>query len=286
VPPATAAEAPDPVSVFSLDAAGGYEVTGVVGGPQNSPARLGLFVAGPRGSVIYTSFPATYDEESGAIVSNLGALGAVDLVFHATGGTRQVRSSCGGEGFPVPLGAYEGSVVFRGEQGYTQVTATRARPDPKFMVDLLCSGYGQSTGSGRGAVLNVHRRHGGSPVSFTAIKNGARKRTLVSAGIRERVGDLSISRSTGVSAGSGAFLYPPMLGEAFVSPPAPFSGSARFTSGRDGNSWLGSLSVDFPGRAGVRLAGTGFEAGLQHAHYELFRPRGPAPMPQVGAGST
>ena len=51
---------------------------------------------------------------------------------------------------------------------------------------------------------------------------------------------------------------------ATVAPPAPFSGTATFTAdpGKQTGSWLGDLSVSFPGRPDVRLAGRRFEGSV------------------------
>jgi hypothetical protein len=49
-----------------------------------------------------------------------------------------------------------------------------------------------------------------------------------------------------------------------VKPPAPFSGTASFVAdpGKQTGSWLGDLTVSFPGRPDVRLAGKRFEGSV------------------------
>jgi hypothetical protein len=52
-------------------------------------------------------------------------------------------------------------------------------------------------------------------------------------------------------------------GTAFVDPPAPFAGSARYVRRRGARDrWTGSLTAALLGLGRVRLAGPGFAAGL------------------------
>ncbi len=72
--------------------------------------------------------------------------------------------------------------------------------------------------------------------------------------------------------GAGALRYPPALAPAAFAAGAPFSGKATYAgagptrAGRPGHgAWRGSLEAEFPGHAGVRLAGRGFKASIVHA---------------------
>lgn len=95
------------------------------------------------------------------------------------------------------------------------------------------------------------------------MKNSPIRPARFAASISERRGGMGISRSVDVTAAPGAFDFDVPAGVAFVTPPAPFAGEARYTrsSGKRA-SWRGDLSVDFPGRAGVRLTGPGAHVSL------------------------
>jgi hypothetical protein len=65
---------------------------------------------------------------------------------------------------------------------------------------------------------------------------------------------------------SSAFDFASPLRTATLAPPVPFTGQATFRrNANPANRWTGNLSVDFPGRADVPLAGGRFKAALVHA---------------------
>jgi hypothetical protein len=59
------------------------------------------------------------------------------------------------------------------------------------------------------------------------------------------------------------FSYDSRLRLALVTPPGPFSGTARFDgAAKGGQRWSGDLSVDMPGRSDVPLTGPLLRASL------------------------
>lgn len=262
--PAAIKALPEPPPAFRFRGSHGYRGFGFVGQGGDGTQALVLFVGGPGGSVIYSA-PATY-EESGAFHADLARLGSLDLHFVPDGGRAEARSRCGDDAFSFPTGTFQGSFRLRGEEGYTRVALETVKPSPELLFDLICSGisFGASF-PGPGAELDAVRRTDGGSVELEARKKGPRGRAYVTAGIEERRGAVAISRTVGVYGGPHAFDYARRGREATVSPPAPFSGAAtlRRVPGH-GARLLGGLRVDFPGRSGVRLAGPGFHAHLEH----------------------
>jgi hypothetical protein len=76
---------------------------------------------------------------------------------------------------------------------------------------------------------------------------------------------LLIDRGVTVEAKPAAFDFDVPAGIATVAPPAPFDGEATYDRTRQGATWHGDLTVDFPGRAGVSLTGAGTRASLVRA---------------------
>lgn len=83
-----------------------------------------------------------------------------------------------------------------------------------------------------------------------------------SAGSFERRGHMSIFRDVFAEAAPASFVFARDLSSATVQPPLPFQGEASFQRAPSGPAWSGSLSVDFPGREDVQLAGPRFTAHL------------------------
>jgi hypothetical protein len=101
------------------------------------------------------------------------------------------------------------------------------------------------------------------------IKNRPKARAHYEVGISEMSNGISIGRFAGLVTPAGTFTYDPKVLTATLSPPAPFSGSAQFhRSAKPANRWSGNLTVDLPGRAGVKLTGGGLTARLAHAHWD------------------
>lgn len=257
---AAAAQLPPPGG-FRLPAGNGYSlrVLSFDGDPQGEPdSVLLLFTRKGSGALYFTHKGAEVTEES--ISADLGALGSIDLRFVPTGKARQEAPSCEPEQtVAVDSGFYEGQVEFEGEEGFTEVHATRAPGDAHFVLNLLC-GMSVDEGSGGnspGAQLRVHRRRPHGNVSFEAWKNSPTRPAHFEASIEERRGPVGVLRGVSSSAGSGSFAFDISAQSAQIRPPSPFHGSARFTrQGRGPGKLRGRLSVDFPGHSNVPLSGT------------------------------
>jgi len=103
-------------------------------------------------------------------------------------------------------------------------------------------------------------------LEFSAMKNSPTRPARFNASISEQRGRLFIFRGVEATGGAGSFNFDVPSGTANVKPPEPFAGEASYFRPSDTKSrWQGDLSVDFPGRANVRLTGAGTRASLIRA---------------------
>lgn len=232
--------------------------------PQTGVGRVLVDLRSRHADVTYSA-PAAVS--SGSVQADLGELGGIDVHFVPAGRTRTEQPECG-KPVQVDAGRYEGSIDFEGERGYSEVHASSARGEAGMVLSLVCASTGSEGigGHAPGARLTVRRRRTPSRFELTAMENGPTRPVRLGAGIDERRGGLAISRSVEVVAGPGAFDFDVPAGTATLQPPEPFAGSAAYRHlSRGRSTWRGDLSVDFPGRPDVRLAGRGTRAGLIRA---------------------
>ena len=232
-----------------------------------------VFVTGRHNGAIY-SVPGAVTETS--IQADLATLGEIAVTFHPSGEPRKARSVCDEEPVTFDSGYYEGTITFRGEEGYTKVEATTARGDLGPLLNIGCPGLVGSTGGPHfpGAELEVVGNRRRQSLHLTAVKNRPRARVRLEASISEEKEGIRIARFIGMLAPSHAFEYDPKVKAATISPPTPFSGAAHFVrSAKPANRWTGDLTVDLPGRSGVKLTGSQIQAKLLHAHWERIANR-------------
>ena len=257
-----------PPGGFKVRASNGYSIF-VFGARawRGRPAAVMVFVTGKHGGATYSA-PGTVTETS--IQADLAALGEIAVTFRPSGQLRKVRSVCGEKPVSFDSGYYEGTIAFRGEEGYTKVEATTARGDLGPLLNILCPGLSTTSGpSLPGAELKVVGDRRKQSLRLIAAKNRPRARVRLEARVFEEREGVGISRFIGMLATSRAFEYDPKIKAAAVSPPAPFSGTAHFARGaKPANRWTGDLTVDLPGKSGVKLTGSQTRAKLFHAHWE------------------
>jgi hypothetical protein len=205
------------------------------------------------------------------IDADLGPLGRIDVEFEPSGAQGKVAPVCQpDELVTYDEGSFVGVIEFHGEEGYADVSATRARLSLQSLADSICAGYSSSELIGPhlpGARLTATVRRPQGRVYLQANQNhpGARLRVRVS--VRERRGPIHVVREVIRHYRSG-FAYEEGLGSATLSPPTPFSGSALYRhSARPANRWTGNLAVDLPGRSNVSLTGARFAASLLPARF-------------------
>jgi len=251
---------------FRLAGTNGYtiEVVGVQEGEIALPVDLVAVIARARGARVEYVVPGTVSEDT--ISAQLSAFGSIDMRFEPSGTLGTYRQSCSRTLAKGQEGSWIGTFQFSGENGFTSASATEARPIwPGIGV---CEESSVSSG-GPGAWLSVSGPMG---FNFDAAQNkGPGTPVEFEASGREQMPGLSIRSEIWIGGSAKTFTYDKRLRHALVRPPAPFSGSARFTrkSGQRHGTWSGSLRVDLPGlSAPVNLTSPPSFTNLQHGSHE------------------
>lgn len=255
---------------FKVKGSNGYSLF-VFGAPahKGQPATVGIFVLGKRSGAIY-EVPATVTKTS--MQASFGALGEIAVTFHPSGQAKRVRPSCGGKSFAFDSGSYEGTIRFNGEEGFTSVEATSAKGDLGFLVNILCPGI--SGGGGGpflpGAELNAYVGASRQGAHVRVVKNQPSAVAHYEADASEVREGVSIGRFANAIEPAGTFVFDSKVQTATLHPSAPFSGTGRFNrAAPPATRWSGDLTVDLPGRAGVKLNGDGDRATLRHSHWDF-----------------
>lgn len=256
---------------FSLAASNGYRITVAA-----EPGRPGveITVAGRAGDVNYVTYKGRTTADS--IDAPLGRLGNVSMRFrsaHRTR-TRHLSKKCQSQRpstISSQVGEFVGTFRFRGEHGYTRVTAHHVSgglgdPLTNIAMESIPCDFRESAAEQKrereSISLNVNAPH--PKVIFTAAKafgdlrsgfGATRSRPyLFFALAGERSDGVSILRTAAAIGGSSAFSFDQGLTQAMVAPPAPFSGSGYFRRDSSGApEWSGDLAVELPGLGRVGL---------------------------------
>lgn len=253
--------------------------------------RIGFFAANHH-TVAVTAFNgegrATYSVTGRAsterIKANFGKFGRISARFIPS---RKQPRPLGKRGCRTVSGYFVGSIRFRGELGYTQVAARRAR--------------GVVSPSGRGCRARIAARPNlpgllakadepeiGITTMGAVARTKGRKVSFIDAELNEIFADgqtvpvliltfASVEEHRGrISIERGAILFPdrpvtvvsppgqqPL--SATVKAPKPFSGTGAYVAGAAPGAtptWTGDLAVPLPGAGLVPLTGPGFAAML------------------------
>jgi hypothetical protein len=257
-----AAETPFPPGGFRLSASNGYSVHALSfdGDSRGEHDELILFFGRKGAGVTYFVLRHVTVTET-TIVADLGRLGSIDLHFVPSGRNKKEHPRCEPEqSIEFDSGFYEGRIDFEGEEGFTEVHATRAAGELQLALNLICGGGPLVEGSGGnapGALLRVHRRWSKGHLELQARTNSPSRPARFEASIEERAQGLVVFRNATAFGAPVAFDFDIAAQSARLAPPKPFSGVARFDrSGTRQGRLRGGLTVDFPGRSDVSLAGT------------------------------
>jgi hypothetical protein len=249
------------LSTIKLGASNGYEVEFTALRFSKRQPVAAVSARRATASASYTVRPPA----GAGIHATFGALGQVDLRFQRRKkAVERPERNCR---WIIETGVFRGSFRFAGEGGYFASEAI----DPEGEVFRLPDGFcglgsfrpGLPPGLPSETVLAARARTAAGEVSFRAsrlrIDHGP---ILFNASTKERVEAMDITRSVRIPGQKGGFTATGTSRGA-VSPPLPFSGSARFRDPRNGPAtWTGTLAVSLPGREGIALAGEGFTARL------------------------
>jgi hypothetical protein len=207
------------------------------------------------------SYQAPARLNGSTLEASFGSLGEVAVTAVPSGHPTMVNSGCGGHGKRVPIetGRWEGSIQFRGEEGFSTIDAVSAKEDAAPLLNLVCAATGSEGigGHSPGALLTVKRRSGEEKLELVVRKNKPVGPTRLHTQLSERLGNVLVDRSVNAVAPSDALDFEIPPGTAAVEPPAPFSGSLDFTRHGRSPSLKGDLTVDFPGRSSVPILGRG-----------------------------
>jgi hypothetical protein len=276
VPAAALAAEPAPKGAegsFVLRGTHGYRIEGLIASTGKSGVLI-LTVAKKSGDgsvgVIYTARGEVTTE---AVHFDLGGLGEIDVAVQPTAATEAVGTMCDGGAKTAPAQEYVGTIEFKGEERFTEVTTSRTPLLWGPVAQLVCgrpSTVSETSGEGvRGVRLEAQRK-GGPSLQLNQNHPGAP--TLYEAQVVERHDGLTATRFTIGHLGAGALRATPSLGGATFAGGGPFSGSATYVGTKPPReadpgrgTWSGDLTVDFPGRAATPLTGPGFRATIGHA---------------------
>jgi hypothetical protein len=176
---------------------------------------------------------------------------------------------CKGEPATTTEGFFRGTLRFDGEGNYVSIEATRVKGTLVLQPEWECQYRGRAS-STRARVTNeeatlsaysrrdairfgvfASRGEDGPPQAFFFATNQE---------VREKV---AVIRFTYVGTRSSGFEFDNRRGSAFVDPPYPFAGTARYRRRPDApDVWGGSLTAPLLGLGRVRLAGPGFVARM------------------------
>lgn len=253
---------------FRLKGSNGFSIFAIaVSKPNFKHGEMALFVGGKSGSAIYLA-PAKV--EPTAIAADLGAVGRVDVHFEPSGPPERVHARCEENGSTVfEPGFWVGTIEFKGEEGFTRVEVARTKATVNPFFELAGCGavlIGESNGRRVEGARLVTRFASAHETRFLqANKNHDGARVYLEADVEERHEGLIVDRQAGGYFPSAAFDFVPSLRSATLAPPGPFAGHATFRrKAKPASRWTGNLTVDFPGRAAVPLAGRRFRATLGH----------------------
>jgi hypothetical protein len=258
---------------FKLKGTHGYEINALIGSYGKGDAgQLVLFVGKSNQQAIYIA-KGTVTKES--VDFDLGALGEVKAAVQPSGKRETLTSKCeGGKKQTIEGAEYVGTITFHGEEGFTEVAATRAPLSLAPLTELLCPAItteGHEGGDGvRGAGLAIKRK--GGP-SLSLAQNRLAAPVYYRAQMKEKEGAVTVERTVGGYLGASALTFAPSLKTAHFTGAGPFSGSAAYIGkslpsvSRPGKGpWRGNLTVDVPGHADAPIAGPGFKASIFAVH--------------------
>lgn len=208
----------------------------------------------------------------GRFAGTLPGIGRVAVRFHQLGKAKHVAILCPKAPTVVRPGFFVGTIRLRGEQGYTKVSATRAKGTLSEAPGAKCDPRQRPR---QPTLLRAPKRNDPKFLSIQAKagnveviageSSGGKKSLSLLGALRSRHHDGMLIENAVLRFGSEPAILPTEDVEfpttATVQPGAPFSGSATFEfSDSKTSTWTGDLAVELPGVGKVSLAGPRFRS--------------------------
>jgi hypothetical protein len=250
---------------FSLPAGNGYRI---VVERTRGQVSLSVFRAG-KSFFATTSYTVRAKALPQRIDARFGKFGRVSVRLKTERMRKgKLEDQCKGKPETIRFGVFVGTIRFRGEGGYTSVAAKHAEGRLSSGQRIKCVFPNLRPGSwpvaheSRQVPPSLVASQGRHRFVQVEASSGKQRGIIVVAGSSERRGRMEIFRDAFAEARPASFVFASDLSSATVQPPLPFEGEASFQRASSGPIWSGSLSVDFPGREDVQLAGPRFTAHL------------------------
>jgi hypothetical protein len=255
---------------FSVDPPGAYEVHVRTAGDA---VLVSVGREEGRRRAVETRYLARGVARPERLRASFGKLGEISMRFRESkhrpwfGKKRRCR---GAGRFVVRRGIFVGSFRFRGEDGYLAIHIHRAKGAIS-TVAAKCRGRDRRRSARSSSSLFEDTfsgliatdRDGVDSTEFLALS--FRGEIGYFAQREENRGRLAILRRA-IVVGRGELPLNEAVTAGKFSPSAPFHGTARYRAAPDGStSWLGDLTVDFPGAPRFPLAGPTYETFLEAA---------------------
>lgn len=218
----------------------------------------------------------------GRLNASFGRFGRVAMRFQPTELPEPepvIPPTCRGKRATRQEGHFVGSVRFRSETGLIAVRERSVKATVFNSYRLVCpreQGNGQTGGKFLQKGYSLLARSKGRPAApaFTVFKEDPHQRRFhyssedanYSASATERRGRMTVTRSVTTTADPETFAVGPPGAKptsASISPPPPFSGTARAEENPGGGTaWTGDLAVELPELGIVPLTGGDYQADL------------------------
>jgi hypothetical protein len=250
---------------FSLRAGNGYRIL-----VDRTRGRVSLSaLRGGKSFFASTSYTVPGKVSPQRIDARFGRFGQISVRLKTERMRKgKLEEQCTGKPETIRYGVFVGTIRFRGEGGYTLVDARQATGRLSSGTKFKCvfpnlrPGSGPVAHASRQIPPSLGASQGGQRAFGVEVSGGKRRSIFFSAFSQEQRGRMEIFRNVFAEAPLSSFVFASDLSSATVQPPRPFQGEASFQRTPAGPTWSGTLSVDFPGRDDVRLAGPRFEADL------------------------
>lgn len=240
--------------------------------------QVSISVSNDSGSASYSVRGTVADD---TIEARFGSRGLLKMRFEPQGPAEveKVSSNCKGRPSTDQEGRFVGQLRFEGENGFTEVQATRAEGFVLIGHRAICKRDRRRKADRKQPSVDVTSLSATSSTPraarYSVIKEEPRRPrrdpwftedAIHSAYVTERHSGMTIVRQANATSPPETFAVTP-IGQtpvtATLSPPAPFSGTATYEKQAGGTvSWSGDLRAELPGRGVVPLVAPSYRVNL------------------------